>query len=708
VTVHCLAGIRPTPLASYLAGLGLARVLGEQADPALRAWWAGDSLTIDTSIADLAGWLAEAYMPTPVLSPWNEGSGFGIKDVTPKQTLATLLSTMDARLDGYREAAKAAATVGDEYRKRGLTKEQAVRAFRNTCPDPVVAWIDATVVLADGTANFPPLLGSGGNDGRLDFSTNVHQRLLDVFHPKTREHARRQALDLLTGEQVEPLRVAAVGQYDPVAAGGPRSSPFGTADSLVNPWAFILMIEGALWFAAGVARRHAHAAGRAAMPFTVLSSPDGAPGGAAGEATRGEVWAPLWTRPFTVAEIGHLFGEARAAWDGRPAVRAVEFYQAVVTRGVARGVDSFQRYGLHQRNGLAYVAVPLDRVAVRPLPAVRLAARLEAWVTRVPRTAPAAARAAARRFEAAQIGFAKTGSAAALIGLLAALTDLELAVGRSGRLRADVGVRRPPAAVEFLPVLADIESPELRIACGLASCATIATDPRSRRSLRSLILPIDPGPHGRPDLWRDAPMVPGYGIRPLRDLLTDVLAWRCRTAADEPAVAFRGVPTFRAGLCVPATDLHAWASGQLDDAAFERYLHAMVALDWTAVHHRWTGPQPGTASVVPVPTLALLHTLADGITSNGDGNGELRLALDPGWAVLLRAGHVGRVHNQAARRLRQAGWRTSPAPPAATLHDGRALAAAALPRCSGTVRMLRRIAVKALPTDTPPWEEPDV
>ncbi len=281
-------------------------------------------------------------------------------------------------------------------------------------------------------------------------------------------------------------------------------------------------------------------------------------------------------------------------------------------------------------------------------------------------------------------------------------------MGRSGRLRADVGVRRPPAAVEFLPVLADIESPELRIACGLASCATIATDPRSRRSLRSLILPIDPGPHGRPGVWRDAPIVPGYGIRPLRDLLTDVLAWRCRTAADEPAVAFRGVPTFRAGLRVPAADLHAWAGGRLDDAALERlerYLHAMVALDWTAVRHRWAGPQPNTVSVVPVPTLALLHTLADGIATS---DGGLRLALDPGWAVSLRAGHVGRVHNQAARRLRQAGWRTSPAPPAASLHDGRALAAAALPRCSGTVRMLRRIAVEAPSTDTPPWEEPDV
>jgi hypothetical protein len=33
ITRHVLPGLRPEPLASYLAGLGLIRVLGEQAAP---------------------------------------------------------------------------------------------------------------------------------------------------------------------------------------------------------------------------------------------------------------------------------------------------------------------------------------------------------------------------------------------------------------------------------------------------------------------------------------------------------------------------------------------------------------------------------------------------------------------------------------------------------------------------------------------------
>ena len=37
------------------------------------------------------GWLSE-YVPTPVLSPWNGGSGFGAKDKEPKRRLEALLA----------------------------------------------------------------------------------------------------------------------------------------------------------------------------------------------------------------------------------------------------------------------------------------------------------------------------------------------------------------------------------------------------------------------------------------------------------------------------------------------------------------------------------------------------------------------------------------------------------------------------------------
>jgi CRISPR-associated protein Csx17 len=127
----------------------------------------------------------------------------------------------------------------------------------------------------------------------------------------------------------------------------------------------VLFVEGTLLFAASAVRRHQHAVGRAAMPFTVLSSPDGSASGAAKEDSRGEVWTPVWTRDFSLAEIKQLSAEARASWRGRPARRAVDFYAATRTLGVARGIDEFTRYGLQRRNGLAFAAVPMTRVEVR-------------------------------------------------------------------------------------------------------------------------------------------------------------------------------------------------------------------------------------------------------------------------------------------------------------------------------------------------------
>lgn len=728
VTRHVLAGLQPEPLASYLAGLGLIRLIGEQADPAAVSAWSPDGLVIETSVADLAAWLAERYQPTPVLSPWNSGSGFGVKDVEPKKRLSLLLGDPSPRLASFRAAVSAANEVMARARAAGWIsddgkgdKQRVVQEFRNRCPEPLLPWIDACVTLAADKAMFPPLLGTGGNDGRLDFSTNFHEQLITVLDESARGRARSLSLarDLLAGTQTERLAGAPVGQFDPAGTGGQGSSPYGTAASLVNPWRYVLLVEGALMFASGTSRRHQHAAGRAAIPFTVRYSPDGSASGAGGEESRGEVWTPLWAQPFTLAEISQLFGEARASWRGRPARQAVDFYAATRALGVARGVSGFIRYGLQQRNGLAFVAVPLDRVQVVEKPDVRLAARIEDWVSWLPGSdASRTVGTTLRQFETAQLRYARDGGALALRDLLAALTSLEQAVGRSGKLRGQVPVRRPPAARDFLSVLITDkgqECPELRIAVGIASCIAGASPPRAR-SMRQLLLPVDPGDPAdrahRDGRWRDAPVVPGFGIRPLRQVLADVLAWRSRTAADEiaaegtAATAFRGVPTFQRGIRAPAGDLHALAvsprgpaGGPLDEKQLDAWLRACLALDWSGVHeHRWApaGPAP------LMPTLGLLHPLAEGLAAD-DGSAAPLLALGPDWAVRLAAGKTAAVHADAVRRLRQAGWAAVAAPPAMTHHgnprrdladEGTAIAAAVVPRCLGARKVLARFAVK--------------
>lgn len=710
ITRHLLPGLRPEPLASYLAGLGLIRVLGEQADRDATAAWTADGLAITSHVQDLAQWLTDEYKPMPLLSPWNGGSGFGSKDKEPLRRLDSIRANSTARLADLRAAIAVAEKVVRKAREAGWITDAAVTnkaavvlEFRNQCPDELLPWIDASIVLADDKTFFPPILGTGGNDGRLEFSTNFHQQLIDLVGSPAEKHRARAlaaARDLLHGTQMSPASEVPIGQFNPGEAGGPGSSRFGAASSLANPWSYVLMVEGAVLFAASASRRNQHAAGRAAMPFTVEPSPDGATSGAAGEESRGEVWTPVWRTEFTLAEVKQLFAEARASWRGRPARQAVDFYAATRTLGVTRGIDEFTRYGLQRRNGLAFTAVPLDRVVVRERPAVQLSARIEDWVARVGGSEASTAVAEAHRgFQKAHLEFARDGGPIALAAMLAALTTLEMAVGRSGRAREALPVRYTPRADGgFLEVLAEIDERELRVAVGIASCATWPTE-EPARTMRQLLLPIDPGSTGgvgSQPRWRDAPLVPGFGARPLADVLADVLLWRSRTAAAEHnARGFRGVPTFRSGIPVPAADLHALAGNQLDDAKLDLYIRASLALNWQGARPEWRAEKPD----VPIPTLALLHPLAAGRSPRNprdEPDDEPTPALAPEWATRLASGQaaqVRRVHDEAAARLRQAsGWIAVPAPPEHATPDGTRIAAALVARCLAPRSVLRMIA----------------
>jgi CRISPR-associated protein Csx17 len=701
LTRHVLPGLRPEPLASYLAGLGLIRILGEQADPLITARWTAGGLEVATAIPDIAAWLADEYVPTPVVSPWNSGSGFGAKDKEPVRRFGRLGEHPSPRLARLRETIEVARQVVATARERGwitdtgvADKAAVVLELRNRCPEELLPWIDAAIVLSGSDTYFPPLLGTGANDGRLDFSTNFHEQVMQVVAATGKQRARSLAAarDLLTGTQDEQLAEAPIGQFAPGDAGGPGSSRFGGAASLANPWSYVLVVEGAMLFAASAARRHQHGAGRAAMPFTVTGSPDGSSSGAQAEESRGEVWVPVWTKDFSLAEIRQLFAEARASWRGRPSRRAVDFYAATRTLGVARGIDEFVRFGLQQRNGLAFTAVPLDRITVREKPSVQLAAKVEDWVSRIGAgDVSAAVREVLRGFQAAHLEFARDGGPRSLARMLAALTTLEMTVGRSGRARSAVPVRYAPPAGDFLDVLKDEESPELRIAVGIASCATRPVEGPGR-TMRQLLLPVDPGG------WRDAPVVPGFGARPLASVLADVLIWRSRTATgDRDARKYRGVTTFW-GIPVPAADLHAFATGddQVDEKLLDTLLRACLALNWRNVRPDWISRKPD----VPVTTLGLLHPLATGLNTGNprdEPDDEPVPALSPDWAARLAAGQVPQVHEQACARLLQAGWTAVPAPPNGRERDGARIAAALVARCLRSRAVLSTIAFETKP-----------
>jgi len=381
-----LSGCCPVPLGSYLKALGILRLVAEQADRGARGHWSDEQFVLTSRLSeeDLQRFLRERYEPTPILAPWNGGSGFYPSD--NKSGIDPLAAANAPRFSRLRSTI---ASLGETVRAFGLEKKpdgevktSLMAAIRAEADEDFLKWLDAAVLLSEDDPKYPPLLGTGGNDGRLDF-TNNFQRLVEVFDPDSgepRTGGENRLTAALFGSAAPGLSEKAIGQFMPGAAGGPNAGTGFEADSLVNPWDFILMLEGALVFAATATRRHTrYGEGQLSYPFTVR--PTGAGTGAASMAdepdARAELWAPLWERSLSLGELRALLGEGRATVAGRAARDGLDFVRAVAGLGVERGVSAFQRYAFMQRSGKAYLATPLNRVPVRRNTGAELVDQLE-------------------------------------------------------------------------------------------------------------------------------------------------------------------------------------------------------------------------------------------------------------------------------------------------------------------------------------------
>lgn len=650
-----LEGCTAEPLAGYLKSIGLLRIIAAQADPGVRARWSGDTFVVDTtmSLADLIDFVVTRYVPTPIITPWNGGSGFGRDDATKSKTafeaVAMLRASRDPRLATYRSTIDAAFRLTAQDGWNDLDKVEQVSLCRGTLPDEAVDWIDAAVVITTNSRSFPPLLGTGGNDGRLDFGSNFMQRVGDVLGvaTKVRPAAELAALvrDALTGSSAGRLDLAAIGQFDPAAAGGPGSSGSGSADSLANPWDFMLLFEGAIAFASGVSRRFGASSSRSAMPFMV-EGVAAAYGSAASENSRGEFWAPLWRTKATAGEVLRLVAEGRAEYKGHQARNAVDVSRALASLGVDRGIDEFVRYGFLERNGLSTFCVPVGRLRVRERQRVGVLGDLDWWINQVRWASPlpAAASQLLRAIDGHNVRISQTDGPAELQELLFDVSQLERLVGRSRALREKAPRLESLKASDWVSLLDD-GTPEFEIAVALASFRR----PGERTGwLRRLL--TDERWEGR------APAVVGFGQRPLNVVLTDCLAQvSMRSEAPEA-----GDP--RGSWCGPCEAT--WASsraffqfstGQCDSDRVFRLLSGLLLLDWR--FSSWTPPTRGTSislNRIPTPIAALKPVFHHrGLGSLLPSRRPLRA--DRSVARLLQTGHLDRAIDSALRTIRIAG-----------------------------------------------------
>lgn len=680
--LHHLPGCRPEPLGSYLKALGVLRLLAEQADTSITAWWSGHGFVVDTRLddEDLIGFFLHRYCPSPLVSPWNSSSGFGPEG---KGELQALEASDDHRLQEYRLAIAAARQV----LAGGGSKDTVLAAARSRLPDLSVAWMDAAAVLVDGRAMFPPLLGTGGNDGRLEFSRNFHRSVLDVLGMTRRGRVERA--DWLADALFDLGASAGVkrtpGQFSPGASGGSNSAPTGAADAVLNPWDWVLLLEGSLLLASGSARRLATSTtGRAAAPFTVDAYAGGYASAADGEKSRGEFWAPLWSRPTGYHEVRRLFGEARADWRGRHVRSGLDLAKAAASLGTDRGIDAFSRHGFMERFGLSTVAVPLGRVDVAERKAATPLAELDGWLTRVratpnPPSAVAAALRAVDRaaFAVTRLAESRHGGNESALQVLLAAARLEAAIGRSGsfRERSGVGPVSGLRAASWLPQLAWVDADvEVNLALGLASLRHRA---ESIGTLRRLVGPVSLDPRGRV-VWSGRPAsVQGLGRRPTTAVLADALARRAVDVVQDARGQDDGEqvglpPLFGTGLPVAVSDMADLVAGRVDEARLDDALAACLLLEWSG-RETWSGGSGAGAQVPPVATVVVpFFTPAEhaGVPSK-KWRDRLRvtpLTAETQWPALLASGRLEPVVQGALRRLRLAGLQ--PVPAAASLVSG--------------------------------------
>lgn len=633
-----LFGCTAEPLGNYLKALAVLRLVSEQEDADAHGWWDGGGWFCLESKLDERGlveFFEKRYRPTPILAPWNGGSGFYAKD--RKRGIEAIGSSVDSRFEVYRRAIVLAREIPEVVTgKRDIKDEEARRtaiqlACRNGLPDECVDWLDAAIgISAEGERFFPPILGTGGNDGRLDYTNNFMERVSTLLLTPG-QAAEGLLRNSLFGEPASGLEDGAVGQYDPGRAGGfNQGEEVETKDIPTNPWNFVLTIEGAVSWAAGLYRRQGVAyRSFLCSPFTVRVAPVGY-GSASAEdrgAARAEIWAPVWERPTSFSEIRALLREGRAALDGKPARTGIEFAEAACMLGVDRGISGFVRFNLLMRRGKSYIALPAGRFRVEQRSEADLIRDLGAVLDEIDRRLrkddPPWYQGLRRGMDEAMYACLLHSGADGLRDVATATGRLMQAVLLSGKIGRVAGTISP----EWIKALGSV-LPEARIAAAIAG------------------------------MWQ-----PGAGeFRDHLDRGERAFAWTGGSLAERMARALerrlmRGqaenseLNPLRSRCWARIEDAVLFLEGSVDDGLLESLLFAFTLVDWKRLPYRMAG-EPAYVGAWPVYGILKHLFLSSKVETPA---GEVGLKADLNVLSALASGDMGRAAEIATRRLENAG-----------------------------------------------------
>lgn len=694
-----LAGCTPEPLMSYLKALGVLRLVSEQKDNAARGWWKDDVFWLRSSVlfngaadvesqrAALATFLLEEYRPTPIVAPWGARSGFfsTSSERSAREALDEILATTSPRFEPFRDAIAAVrqllAELGLDAKAEGREKLRLLEMCRARLTDDLLDWMDACYVLTSDGRKFPPLLGTGGNEGSGSYVSGFARQIVDCIIHRREDGALATTL---FGTRGRVASNQSPGQFSPAAAGGPNSSQGFDGPLTTNPWDYLLCLEGTCaWACATTRRLGRQGRSMAAFPFTVNPTGAGDSGIASADQLKprqakrpvAEMWLPLWSRPVIFSELRSLISEGRATNGSRNVESGVDFARAAAVLGVDRGIEAFQRTMFLMRNGQSFLNISLGRFDVRERRSAELLSEIDHWLAGF--VSAAAGEAAPPRFKGmaatlnqAIFDLCRFGERRHLQSVVIALgqAERELAVtqGKVGQAKRRVS---PLAGLSGRWVAClDDGSPEFAVARAIA---TVRDDEDVIGALRGNLEPVITvwKTGQRFEAWTDKKLAVVWNVADLDTNLLNVLQ---RRLMDGARAGCEHLPV--ASSCTVSLDaVAAFLDGELDERRIEGLIWGLMLV--RGDRERSAASRAARMSVPRAYALLKLLFLPRPLVVQRRRDGQLvgrllrrgergGVPIHPEESILylLRSGRIGDACAIAMRRLRASGLNPMPMP----------------------------------------------
>ena len=669
-----LNGCTPEPLMNYLKALGVLRIVAQQKDPTATGMWDSGIFTLTSTLDEqgLSTFFLNEYAPSPIMGPWAARSGF-FKGKSEKAARGALQKVSRLARGGnlgkrFKDFRQVMADFKILLRRQGITEKASdenkldlLAACRSSASEVTLSWLDTCFVLVGEERKFPPLLGTGGNEGSGSYVSGFVQQLVSCVIDREHDEAIEAALFGKIVRGVSSTQTP--GHFSTTAAGGPNTSQGFEGDSRTNPWDYVLALEGTLLWASSAHRQHGTSgSGVAAFPFTAKVSSVGTGSLAAWEDSKpkkakreiAEMWCPLWERSTGLRELTNLLSEGRVSVNRRSGRTGLDFAKAVIGHGVDRGISSFSRYAFLMRNGQSFMGVSLGQVAVHPHAEGDLLKEAEEWLNRFRSAAmkknkeddekrgSARFRSALRQIERAIFDYCQHGGTGMFQRILISLGRAEALIASVPRFREEAKGLRPIASLTSAWIAAaDDRSDEFLIALAIAS---IFEPELKVGSIRRNLEPVEA--KGRFMAWAEKDRAVVWTTGGLPGNLAAILT---RRAMDAERIGGK-THALKASQHAPLSAVSAFLAGLLDESRIADLLWGLCLCD----SRNYRPASQSASDSQPLPSsyslLKLLFLPPDRDSSADEAKAPN--APDARVLALLRADRLAEACQRAAQVLR--------------------------------------------------------